>query len=81
VLACLLANLSRARDALERDDVSAWFTRWRELSPSSDGALIEWRAPDGVRRGRTVGLDVDGALLVQAGLGIERVLAGEINWL
>jgi biotin-(acetyl-CoA carboxylase) ligase len=81
VLASLLVNLSRARDALARDDVSAWFARWRELSPSSVGAVVEWRSPDGLRRGRTGGLDVDGALLVQANRGIERVLAGEIIWL
>jgi BirA family transcriptional regulator, biotin operon repressor / biotin---[acetyl-CoA-carboxylase] ligase len=81
VLAELLANLSRAQDALARDDVTSWFTRWRSLSPSSDGAAIEWRAPDGLRRGRTNGLDVDGSLLVQANRGVERVVAGEIVWL
>ena len=81
VLAGLLTNLSRARDALARDDVSAWFARWRELSPSSVGAVVEWRSPDGLRRGRTGGLDVDGALLVQTNRGIERVVAGEIIWL
>jgi BirA family transcriptional regulator, biotin operon repressor / biotin---[acetyl-CoA-carboxylase] ligase len=81
VLADLLANLSRAREALARDDVGAWFARWRALSPSSDGALVEWRGRDGLRRGRTGGLDVDGALLIQANGDIERVVAGEIIWL
>jgi hypothetical protein len=51
------------------------------LSPSSTGALVEWRAPDGIRRGSTAGLDRDGALLVEAARGLERVLAGEIVWL
>jgi BirA family biotin operon repressor/biotin-[acetyl-CoA-carboxylase] ligase len=81
VLAGLLVNLSRARDAVARDDVSGWFARWRKLSPSSDGASIEWRAPDGRRRGRTRGLDADGALLVESHGHVERVLAGEILWL
>ena len=81
VLARLLANLSRARDAHTRDDVGAWFARWRELSPSGVGASVEWRAPDGLRRGRTGGLDVDGALLIHTTRGVERVLAGEIIWL
>lgn len=81
VLANLLLNLDRARAALRRDDVAGWFARWRELSPSATGALVEWRAPDGLRRGRTAGLDADGALLVEANRGLERVMAGEIVWL
>ncbi len=81
VLAALLLNLDRARSALRRDDLAGWFTRWRAWSPSATGALVEWRAPDGVRRGRTAGLDTDGALLVEANRGLERVMAGEVVWL
>lgn len=81
LLAQLFVNLGRARTALRHDDVAPWFERWRGLSPSSNGALVEWRAPDGVRRGRTAGLDRDGALLVEANRGIERVVSGEVIWL
>jgi BirA family biotin operon repressor/biotin-[acetyl-CoA-carboxylase] ligase len=81
VLAALLVNLGQARLALLRDEVGPWFERWRQMSPSARGADVEWRAPDGVRRGRTAGLDCDGALLVQSDRGIEHVCAGEVIWL
>lgn len=81
LLATLLVNLGRARQALREDEVAGWFGRWRALSPSAAGAFVEWRAPDGVRRGRTAGLDDDGALLVQSDRGVERVSSGEIIWL
>lgn len=81
LFAALLGNLGRALDALDRDDVAPWFDRWRVLSPSARGATVEWRAPDGPRRGRTAGLDADGALLVASDRGRERVLAGEVFWL
>lgn len=81
LLATLLVNLGRARRALREDAVHSWFDRWRALSPSAAGALVEWRAPDGVRRGRTAGLDHDGALLVRSDRGVERVSSGEIIWL
>ena len=81
LLATLLVSLGRARQALHEDRVAGWFDRWRALSPSAAGALVEWRAADGVRRGRTAGLGDDGALLVQSGRGVERVSSGEIIWL
>lgn len=81
VFAALLANLGRALDALDGGDVGAWFERWRTLSPSAQGAAVEWRAPDGPRRGRTAGLGADGALIVDSDRGRERVLAGEVFWL
>jgi biotin-(acetyl-CoA carboxylase) ligase len=42
---------------------------------------VEWRAPGGAVGGRTAGLDHDGALLVNCGGRIERVVAGEVIWL
>jgi BirA family transcriptional regulator, biotin operon repressor / biotin---[acetyl-CoA-carboxylase] ligase len=81
LLAETLSNLGKARNALRNDAVAGWFDRWRALSPSVNGALVEWRAPDGIRRGKTAGLDQDGALLVEAARGLERVMAGEVIWL
>ncbi|MDO8834525.1 MAG: hypothetical protein Q7V01_02970, partial [Vicinamibacterales bacterium] len=81
LLATLLVNLGRARQALQADVISGWLDRWRALSPSAAGAPVEWRAPDGARRGRTAGLDDDGALLVASARGVERVSSGEILWL
>jgi BirA family biotin operon repressor/biotin-[acetyl-CoA-carboxylase] ligase len=82
VLAAFLVKLGQARTAMRRDeDVASWFDRWSRLSPSASGALVEWHAPDGLRRGRTAGLDRDGALLVDANRGTERVMAGEVIWL
>ena len=50
--------------------------QWRAAAPSAQGSHVEW---DG-RRGITAGVDEDGALLVQTGHGIERVIAGELEW-
>lgn len=80
LLARLLAHVARACQAARHDDMSGWFDRWRGLSPSSHGSPVEWRAPDGIRRGTTAGLDDDGALLVDTDRGRERVLAGEVLW-
>ena len=81
LLVRVLVNLAGARDALRRDQVTGLLDRWLALSPSARGADVEWRARDGVRRGRTAGLDDDGALRVETGGRIERVIAGEITWL
>ncbi len=81
LLVHVLVNLAGARDALRRDQVTGLLDRWLALSPSARGADVEWRARDGVRRGRTAGLDDDGALRVETGGRIERVIAGEITWL
>lgn len=81
LLATLLVNLGRARQAFRHGGGAGWFDRWRALSPSAAGAFVEWRAPDGVRRGRTAGLGDDGALLVRSDRGVERVSSGEIIWL
>ncbi len=81
LLATLLVNLGRARHALLEGAVAGWLARWRALSPSAAGAPVEWRAPDGARRGRTAGLDDDGALLVASDRGVERVSSGEVLWL
>ena len=54
--------------------------RWRALSPSAQGAAVEWETPPGTRTGRTAGIDDDGALLVNAGGRIERIISGTLRW-
>lgn len=54
---------------------------WRRRAPRSTGARVEWDTPAGVRTGTTAGIDEQGALLVRAANGIERLLAGEVRWI
>ncbi|MCU0252145.1 MAG: biotin--[acetyl-CoA-carboxylase] ligase [Vicinamibacterales bacterium] len=80
LLAKALENLSACREALRRGEVAGVLERWRRLSPSAVGARVEWRTPGGAVRGRTAGLDADGALLVDRDGRVERVVAGEVIW-
>jgi BirA family biotin operon repressor/biotin-[acetyl-CoA-carboxylase] ligase len=50
---------------------------WRAASPNAIGTRIEWEGRNGV----TDGIDDDGALLVKTPSGIERVIAGELQWM
>ncbi|MFO7693031.1 MAG: biotin--[acetyl-CoA-carboxylase] ligase [Vicinamibacterales bacterium] len=81
LLARALEHVSAWREALRRGSIGGVLDRWRRLSPSAVGARVEWRAPGGTVSGRTAGLDHDGALLVDRGGRIERVVAGEVIWL
>ena len=49
---------------------------WRAASPNAIGTRVEW---DG-RHGVTAGIDDSGALLVNTGAGVERIIAGELRW-
>jgi biotin-(acetyl-CoA carboxylase) ligase len=55
--------------------------RWRAKAATSSGAFVSWTTADGVVSGQTVGIDLDGALLVRRGDAIERIVAGEVNWM
>ena len=81
LLARSLAHVSACRETLRSGQIGGLLDRWRRLSPSAVGARVEWRAPGGAVGGRTAGLDHDGALLVNRGGRIERVVAGEVIWL
>jgi BirA family biotin operon repressor/biotin-[acetyl-CoA-carboxylase] ligase len=56
---------------------------WRALAPGSRGSRVSWMAMAGSspRSGTTAGIDGTGALLVQTGDRIERLIAGEVNWI
>jgi BirA family transcriptional regulator, biotin operon repressor / biotin---[acetyl-CoA-carboxylase] ligase len=50
---------------------------WRAASPNAIGTRVEWEG----RHGVTAGIDDDGALRVKTHVGIERVIAGELQWM
>lgn len=81
VLARSLVHLARVRQALASGQIGPVLQRWRELAPAAEGAPVEWSVGGHARRGRTAGLDDDGALRVAIEDRIERVRAGEIIWL
>ncbi|HTK30067.1 MAG TPA: biotin--[acetyl-CoA-carboxylase] ligase [Vicinamibacterales bacterium] len=81
VLAETLAGLSRRYDDLLEGRVDAILDAWRSLAPGAIGAPVSWAGPAGEQRGVTAGIDDRGALLVNAGGRIERIVAGELKWL
>lgn len=80
VLAEMLAAFAERFRDLERGDSASVLRRWRELAPSSRGAVVEWDTTRGPTTGVTAGLDDDGALLVRVGARIERIISGELRW-
>ncbi len=80
LLVSVLASFARRYGQLldaRYDDV---LRAWSALAPAAAGAPVEWEAPEGLRHGVTAGIDQAGALLVQTGERIERIVAGEIRW-
>jgi BirA family transcriptional regulator, biotin operon repressor / biotin---[acetyl-CoA-carboxylase] ligase len=76
----LAALARRYRDLVEgRFDVI--LDAWRRLAPSQVGARVSWETAHGTQAGITEGIDDVGALLVRSGDRIERIVAGEVNWL
>jgi BirA family biotin operon repressor/biotin-[acetyl-CoA-carboxylase] ligase len=76
LLAAILDALWRRLAALEESPGDILHA-WRAASPSAIGTRIEW---DG-RSGLTSGIDDTGALLVKTSAGVERIIAGELNWI
>jgi len=81
VLAGSLEALADRIEEARASGIGAILDRWRALAPSSIGSQVEWRSPDGIRRGTTAGIDGDGALLVTAGGAVERIIGGEVRWM
>ena len=76
-----LVALARRYDDLLAGRFDAILDAWRARAPASCGARVTWHAASGVRTGITAGIDDRGALLVQVGDGIERIVAGEVSWI
>jgi BirA family transcriptional regulator, biotin operon repressor / biotin---[acetyl-CoA-carboxylase] ligase len=80
VLAETLAVFAERFAQLERGDSAEVLSRWRDLSPSSRGAGVEWDTPSGPVSGIAAGIDDDGALRVRVGQEIQRIISGEVRW-
>lgn len=75
VLGEVLAGLWSGITALDRNRGDI-LQAWRAASPSATGTRVEWD----MKRGTTAGIDGTGALLVRTSDGIERIIAGELQW-
>ncbi len=81
VLAQVLAALHRTLAELQTAGPPRLFARWLALSPSAQGAPIEWDAGSETRSGTTAGLAEDGALLARTRDGLERIVSGDVRWM
>jgi BirA family biotin operon repressor/biotin-[acetyl-CoA-carboxylase] ligase len=79
-LAALLTALGERLDELERDGVSAVVGSWRERAIGL-GGRVEAQTHGGVLRGTALDVAEDGALLVETGGGVVRLLAGDVHLL
>lgn len=80
VLAETLAVFAEQFRELARGNSISVLSRWRELAPSSRGAIVEWDTIRGPVTGTSAGIDDDGALLVRVGDRVERIISGEVRW-
>jgi BirA family biotin operon repressor/biotin-[acetyl-CoA-carboxylase] ligase len=76
-----LAALARRYDDLLEGRFDAILDAWRARAPGSRGARVSWETPAGPRSGMTAGVDERGALVVDLGNRMERIVAGELKWL
>jgi BirA family transcriptional regulator, biotin operon repressor / biotin---[acetyl-CoA-carboxylase] ligase len=81
VLGSVLGALNRTIGDLAGAGLPGLFARWLALSPSAQGAPIEWDHAGTVMTGTTAGLAEDGALLARAADGVHRIISGEVRWL
>lgn len=81
LVAACLRELLRAVDDLRRHDRSTVIAAWRRLGARGlDGAPVRWQDQGVERRGRTRGIDDNGALIVDTGGRAELIVAGEVMW-
>jgi BirA family biotin operon repressor/biotin-[acetyl-CoA-carboxylase] ligase len=79
-----LAALARRYEDLLAGRFDAILDAWRSRAPAARGARVAFSTattPAGVQSGVTAGIDDQGALLVQVGERVERIIAGEVTWL
>lgn len=81
VLSECLAALAEQVGRLSLGESQSLLDQWLSLSPSAQGSTVEWDTPEGPKKGRTGGIDPDGALLVRTSAGTERILSGAVRWL
>jgi BirA family biotin operon repressor/biotin-[acetyl-CoA-carboxylase] ligase len=76
-----LAALARRYADLRHSRFDVILDAWRDRSPSSRNARVAWEAPSGQLSGLTGGIDDHGALIVQVGNRVERIVGGALTWL
>jgi BirA family transcriptional regulator, biotin operon repressor / biotin---[acetyl-CoA-carboxylase] ligase len=81
VLVETLAALSRRYEDLLDGRFDAILDAWRRHAPAASGARVTWTTMEGTQSGVTAGIDDQGALLVQVGDRVERIVSGEVRWL
>jgi BirA family biotin operon repressor/biotin-[acetyl-CoA-carboxylase] ligase len=54
---------------------------WRQRASSTFGRAVEWEEDGALRSGIVRNIDDDGALLVEMGHGVTRLVSGELRWL
>ena len=77
----VLAAIGDVYDRIWRGEADDILRAWRNASPRSVGAQVEWDGPAGRQRGTTQGIDDSGALLVRTADEVQRVIGGELRWL
>lgn len=80
VCAHAIAALAQRYDDLLAGRFGAILDDWRARAPGCQGGRVRWQEPSGWRSGITAGLDESGALLVQVGESVQRLVAGEVLW-
>ena len=80
VLVETLAALARRYGDLLDGRFDAILDAWRALAPAAVGRGVRWTSRSREQLGVTAGIDDHGALLVRTDGGIERIVAGEVEW-
>jgi BirA family biotin operon repressor/biotin-[acetyl-CoA-carboxylase] ligase len=76
----ILAATRRMAAALAAGDDEAIRREWRRFGHAGMDADVRWHDQGIDRRGRARDIDIDGALLVESGGRVERLIAGDIRW-
>ena len=77
----LLRQVRAVMDLLHANDAEAVRQQWCRFGGAGlAGSVVRWRQAAGVLRGRVRDIDRDGALLVDVGGRLERIVAGEVLW-
>jgi BirA family biotin operon repressor/biotin-[acetyl-CoA-carboxylase] ligase len=81
VLVALLERMREIMTSVHANDRPAICEAWRRFGRASlERQPVRWHDASGERRGVARDIDADGALLVDCGGRVERVIAGDVVW-